>query len=41
MEKLVDFVMLIVLAFGSAILFTFAMIWKFLQAIYHILLHRN
>ena len=41
MEKIIDFVMLIVLAFGSAILFTFAVIWKFLQAIYQIVLHKD
>ncbi len=41
MEKLIDFIMLFVLAFGSAILFTFAIIWKFLQAIYQILLSKN
>ncbi|MEQ9404404.1 MAG: hypothetical protein RIM99_12500 [Cyclobacteriaceae bacterium] len=41
MEKIIDFVMLIVLAFGSAILFTFAVIWKFLQAMYQIFLSRN
>jgi len=40
MEKLVDFIMLIILAFGSAILFTFAVIWKFLQAMYQIILSR-
>ncbi|MFK7951876.1 MAG: hypothetical protein AB8B73_03450 [Ekhidna sp.] len=40
MEKIVDFVLLIVLAFGSAILFTFAVIWKFLQAMYQLIMSK-
>jgi len=36
MEKLVDFVLLIFFAFGSAIIFTVAVIWKFIQALFEI-----
>lgn len=38
MEKIVDFILLIVFAFGSAILFTLAVIWKFMQAMYQLIL---
>ena len=37
MDKIIDFIMLIFLAFGSAILFTFVVIWKFIQAIYQLI----
>lgn len=37
MDKLLELVLLIVLALGSALLFSFAMIWKFLQAIFHLM----
>ena len=40
MEKVFEIVMLVVLAFGSAILFTLAMFWKFLQAVYQIIFTR-
>ncbi|RED95628.1 hypothetical protein C7460_11778 [Marinoscillum furvescens DSM 4134] len=38
MDKLLEVIMLIVLALGSAILFSFAMIWKFFQAIFQLIL---
>lgn len=38
MDKVLELVMLIVLALGSAILFSFAMIWKFIQAIFQLVL---
>ncbi|WP_462248173.1 hypothetical protein [Ekhidna sp.] len=37
MEKILDFFLLIIFAFGSAILFTFAVLWKFLQAMYQVI----
>jgi len=37
MDKIFELLMLIVLALGSAILFSFAMIWKFIQAIFQII----
>ena len=37
MEKILDFVLLIFFAFGSAIVFTLAIIWKFIQAMYQII----
>ncbi len=36
MDKIVDFFLLIIFAFGSAIIFTLAVVWKFLQAIFEI-----
>ncbi|MEQ9579823.1 hypothetical protein [Marinoscillum sp.] len=36
MDKVFELVMLIVLALGSAILFSFVMIWKFIQAIFQV-----
>lgn len=38
MDKVFELLMLIVLALGSAILFSFAMIWKFIQAVFQIIL---
>lgn len=38
MDKLFEFVLLIILALGSALLFSFAMIWKFMQAIYQLII---
>jgi hypothetical protein len=38
MDKVLELFLLIVLAMGSAILFSFVMIWKFVQAIYHLVL---
>jgi len=38
MDKIIEFVMLIVLALGSAILFSFVMIWKFIQALYQLMM---
>lgn len=38
MDKIFELVMLIVLALGSALLFSFAMIWKFVQAIFHLIM---
>ncbi len=38
MDKLFELVMLIVLALGSALLFSFAMIWKFAQAIFQLIM---
>ena len=40
MEKILDFVLLIIFAFGSAIIFTFAVIWKFIKAMYQIILSK-
>lgn len=37
MDKILDLILLIVLALGSAVLFSFAMIWKFIQAIFHLI----
>jgi len=36
MDKILDFFLLIIFAFGSAIIFTLAVIWKFMQAMYEI-----
>lgn len=36
MERILDFIMLIVFAFGSALIFTVAVLWKFVQAVYQI-----
>ena len=38
MDKVFELIMLIVLALGSAILFSFAMIWKFAQAIFQLII---
>ncbi len=38
MDKIFELIMLIVLALGSAILFSFAMIWKFAQAIFQLII---
>lgn len=38
MDKLFELVLLIVLALGSAVLFSFAMIWKFIQAIFQLVM---
>lgn len=40
MDKIVDFILLIIFAFGSAIFFTLAVFWKFLQAMYQLLISR-
>lgn len=38
MDKVLELFLLIILALGSAVLFSFAMIWKFVQAIFQIIL---
>lgn len=38
MDKVFEMILLIVLALGSAVLFTFAMIWKFFQALFQLLI---
>ncbi|WP_258098338.1 hypothetical protein [Marinoscillum pacificum] len=38
MDKVLELIMLIVLALGSALLFSFAMIWKFIQAIFQLIM---
>ncbi|WP_421877314.1 hypothetical protein [Marinoscillum sp.] len=38
MDKVLELFMLIVLALGSALLFSFAMIWKFAQAIFQLII---
>lgn len=40
MEKILDFILLIVFALGSAIVFTVAVIWKFFQAMFQIIIGR-
>lgn len=37
MDKIADFFLLIIFALGSAIIFTLAVIWKFLQAMFEII----
>lgn len=38
MDKVLELFLLIILAMGSAVLFSFVMIWKFVQAMYHLAL---
>ncbi|MFT4833938.1 MAG: hypothetical protein ACJA2C_002294 [Marinoscillum sp.] len=38
MDKVFELVLLIVLALGTAILFSFVMVWKFIQALYQLVL---
>ena len=40
MEKVLDFILLIIFAFGSAFIFTLAVIWKFMQAMYQIIISK-
>lgn len=37
MDKILDLILLVVFAFGSALIFTLAVIWKFIQAMYQLL----
>ena len=41
MDKILDFFLLILFAFGSAIIFTLAVIWKFMQAMYELAFGTN
>ncbi len=40
MDKILDLVLLVIFAFGSAIIFTLAVIWKFIQAMFEIVIGR-
>lgn len=37
MDKVFEMLLLIILALGSAVLFSFAMIWKFIQAVFQLI----